>query len=174
MLPVIKSSWQSLGHDTPGPRSCLSFFFLLLLVCTHKTRLHAEPVHVRKYHAYHRKQLPALRSYNHILSLWSREKYIFIVTVTKFRSLYSATLPLIKKLSQLRTSISSSLLLMNFSPALWKIKYKNGGGMRMAFIGKDRKDGTIRDAVYRGEIWIHMQMTLTITTQIVCYRNACK
>ena len=165
-----------------GPTPCLSFFFLLLLVCTHKTRLHAEPVHVRKYHAYHRKRLPALHSYNYILSLCSREKNIFIVTVTKFRSLYTATFPLIKKLSQLRTSISSSLLLLNFSPALWKIKYENRGGgggggggeMRMAFIGKDQKDGTVRDAVYRGEIWIHMQMTLTITTQIVCYRNVCK
>ena len=26
-LLVIKSSWQSLGHDTPGPRPCLSSFF---------------------------------------------------------------------------------------------------------------------------------------------------
>ena len=32
--------------------------------------------------------------YNHILSLCSREKYLFIVTVTKFRSLYTATFPL--------------------------------------------------------------------------------
>ena len=35
-----------------------------------------------------------LRSYDYILSLCSREKYLFIVTVTKFRSLYTATFPL--------------------------------------------------------------------------------
>ena len=41
-----------------------------------------------------------LRSYNYILSLCSREKYLFIVTVTKFKSLYAATFPLsIKKLT---------------------------------------------------------------------------
>ena len=36
-LLVMKSTWQSLDHDTPGPRPCLSSFFLLL-VCTHGTR----------------------------------------------------------------------------------------------------------------------------------------
>ena len=57
MLLVIKSSWQSLGHDMPVSIGRVGLFsFFILLVCTNGTCWNTEPVHIRSYRAYHRKQ----------------------------------------------------------------------------------------------------------------------